>query len=87
MWPIAEFPGSVFEHGGRENFFDFAHGAVKMQIGAVAGDDSGGFLATMLERVEAEIRELRGFFVAEDAEHTTFVVKVVVSESELLRHS
>jgi hypothetical protein len=60
---------------------------MKMQVAAIAGDDSSRFLAAMLQCVEAEIRELRGFFVAEDTEHTTFVVEVIVSESELLRHN
>src|ERR1700675_3050059 len=59
---------------------------MKMQVGAIAGDDSGGFLPAMLQRVEAEIRQLRGFFVSEDAEDTTLVVEVIVSESEFLRH-
>jgi hypothetical protein len=35
----------------------------------------------MLQRVETEIRQLRRFFVPEDAEHTTFVVKTVIGVS------
>src|SRR6202011_5633757 len=34
----------------------------------------------MLQRVEAEIGELRGFGMAEHAEHTTFVVEVIVEK-------
>src|SRR3984957_4044919 len=79
-------PRKRAQYAGRENFFHFAHGTMKMQVAAIAGNDSGRFLAAMLQRVKAEIRELRGFFVAEDAEHTTFVVEVVVSKSELMRH-
>ena len=60
---------------------------MQVQIAAIARDDSGGFLPAMLQRVQAEIGELRRFFVSEDAEHTTFVMETVVSESELLRHS
>jgi hypothetical protein len=60
---------------------------MKMQIAAIAGDDSSRFLAAMLQSVKSEIRQLRSFFVAEDPEHATFVVEMVVSESELLRHS
>jgi hypothetical protein len=41
----------------------------------------------MLQCVEAEIGELGGFVVSEDAEHTTLVVKAIVSESEFLCHS
>src|ERR1700676_2396147 len=40
----------------------------------------------MLQRVQTEISELRGFLVSEDTEDSTFVVEAVVSESELLRH-
>src|SRR6266853_1156676 len=53
---------------------------------AVAGDDSSRFLTAMLQRVQAEVGQLRRLFMAEDAEHTTFVVKMVVGVCELLRH-
>src|SRR5260370_3410775 len=43
------------EHAGLENFFDFAHGAVDVQLFAVARDDAGGFLAAMLQRIQTEI--------------------------------
>ena len=59
---------------------------MKMQIASIAGNYSGGFLPAMLQRVKAKIRQFRGFFVSEDAEHTTLVVEVIVSESEFLRH-
>ena len=82
-----EIAGKICEDRRGEDFFDFAHGAVEMELGAVAGDDAGGFLAAMLERVEAEVGELRGFFVAEDAEDATVVVEVIVFEDgEICRH-
>src|SRR5260370_7182573 len=74
------------EHAGLENFFDFAHGAVDVQLFAVARDDAGGFLAAMLQRIQPEICEVRRFGMAEDAEDTTLVVEVIVGESEFLTH-
>ena len=71
--------GKLGEHAGLlENFFDFAHGAVELQFRAVARDDAGGFLAAMLERVEAEIGEVGRLRMTEDAEDATVVVEVVV---------
>src|SRR3981189_3814673 len=40
----------------------------------------------MLQRIQAEIDEVRGFGVAEDAEYTTLVVKMIVGESKFLTH-
>src|SRR5438876_724474 len=74
------------EHAGLENFLDFPHGAVHVQLFAVAGDDAGGFLAAMLQRVKTEISEVRGFGVTEDAEDTTLVVKMIVGKCEFLAH-
>ena len=70
--------GELCEDAGDENFLDFAHGAVDVEIVAVAGDDPGGLLAAVLQRVETEIGEVGGFGMAEDAEDTTFVVEVIV---------
>src|SRR5258708_6844169 len=74
------------EDAGLENFFDLAHGAVHVQLFAVAGNNAGGFLSAMLQRVKAEIGEVRRLGMAEDAEDTTLVVKMIVCECELLIH-
>src|SRR5207247_7959050 len=68
------------DHARLENFFDFAHGAVSMQIGAVARNDARRFLAAMLQRVKTEISELGCFRMAEHAEDATFVVEVIVEK-------
>jgi hypothetical protein len=70
--------GEFCENAGDEDFLDFTHGAVDVEIVAVARDDAGGFLAAMLERVETEVGEVGGFGMSEDAEDTTFVVEVIV---------
>lgn len=40
---------------------------------AVAGDDSGGFLASMLEGVKSKVRERDGLMVAPNAEQRTMM--------------
>ena len=74
------------ENVGLKNLFDFAHGAVKLEFGAVARDDAGGFLAAVLESVEPKVHEVRGFGMAEDAEDATVVVEVVVENWKNLAH-
>jgi len=59
---------------------------VDVEVGAIAGYDAGGFLAAMLEGVEAEVGEVGGFGMAEDAEDTTFVVEVIVENGSLHFH-
>ena len=80
---MAALPGSFASTRGLKNFFDLAHGLVQVQVVAVAGDDSGGFLAAMLQRVQTEIGEIGGFGMPEDAEHATLVVEMIVGVSEL----
>src|SRR5438128_404019 len=70
--------GKFLQNIGREDFFDFAHGAVGVKFGAVARDDAGRFLAAVLERIEAEIDEFSGFGVAENSNDAAMVVEVVV---------
>jgi hypothetical protein len=78
--------GQLCEHARLKNFFDFAHRAMEMKLIAIAGDDAGGFLAAMLQRIEAEVREISGFRMAEDTEDTTFVVEMVVFVGEINGH-
>ncbi len=74
--------GKLGENAWLKNFLDFAHGAVEIEFRAVARDDAGGFLPAMLQGVEAEIGEIRGFGMAKDAEDATVVVEVVVEDGE-----
>ena len=70
--------GKVRDHFRRENLLHQAHGFVDVELRAVGGSDAGGFLAAMLQRVEAEVRHLGGFGMAEDAEHAAMIVEVIV---------
>ncbi len=71
--------------GGRERRLDAVHRAVEEELLAVARCDAGGLLPAVLERVNAEVRELRGFRVpvdTEDAAHAR-----VLAASIALRHA
>ena len=56
---------------------DMALALFNMKLLAVIGHDSGRFLSAMLERVEAEIGKISGFFVAVYAENGAFIVEFV----------
>ena len=49
---------------------------------AVEGDDAGGFLAAVLEGVQAERGDRRGVGMAEDAEDAAFLAQPVAVEIE-----
>ena len=53
-----------------------------MEALAVEGDDAGGFLAAMLERVQAERGDGGGVGMAENAEHAAFFAQAVAVEVE-----
>ncbi len=81
-----QIAGKIGQDRWRKYFLDFTHRTVEVQFAAIAGDDSSRFLAAMLQRVQAKVGQLRRLFMAEYAEHTTFVVKTVVCVSEFWRH-
>ena len=57
---------------------DEAHRAVREELLAVARDDAGRLLTTVLESVEAQVGEIRSLRVAVDAEDAALIVKMVV---------
>ena len=70
---------------GVEVVADQAHAAFGMKLLAVEGDDAAGFLAAMLERMQAERGQGRRVGVAQDAEDTAFLVEAVVVDIEVVR--
>ena len=56
---------------------DQAEPAFGVKALAVERDDAGGFLAAMLERMQAERRNRRGVGMTEDAEHAAFFAEPV----------
>ena len=66
--------GQAVDHlAPREGVADEAEAALGMEALAVEGDDAGGFLAAMLERVQAERGDGGGVGMAEDAEDAAFL--------------
>ena len=55
-----------------------AEPALGVEVVAVEADDACGFLAAMLQRMEAKRGERRGIWVTEDAEHAAFLVQAVL---------
>ncbi len=55
-----------------------AHAVVLVKFPVVAGDDARAFLPAMLERVKAEVGQLGGVRMAENAEHTTIMFGIIL---------
>ena len=56
--------------------------AMGVELLAVIGDDAGGFLAAMLQGVQAERRQRGRFRMPENAEDAAFLMRVVVVERD-----
>ena len=68
------------EHFGRENFLNEAQAPVEMYVRAVARCNPRRFLSAMLQRVEAQIRELGSFGMPKHPEHAAVIVEMIVFE-------
>ena len=69
----------VFDYVLFEDVGDEAHLAMRDQPPAIRGNDTGGLLAAVLQRVETEVNHVGGFRMSVDSHHRAFVV-------ELIRH-
>jgi hypothetical protein len=73
--------GQALDHfAAGKGIADEAEAAFTVETAAVEGDDAGGFLAAMLERVQPERGDGGGLGVAEDAEHAAFLAERVAFE-------
>jgi hypothetical protein len=63
-----------------ESVANKAKPALAVEPGAVIGDNAGGFLAAMLERVQPKRRDGGGIGVAENAEHAALFAQRVPFE-------
>jgi hypothetical protein len=61
-----------------EHVGDPAHGLFHVEGVAVRGGDARRLLASMLERVQAEVGDVGGLLVIPDAEKPAFIVELVV---------
>ena len=68
----------------RRSVADEAEPALGMEALAVEGDDAGGFLAAMLQGVQAERGDRGGVGMAEDAEDAAFLAQPVAVEIEIV---
>ena len=70
--------GQAIDHlAARKRVADQAQAALGMKTRAVEGDDAGGFLAAVLQRVQAERGDGRGVGVAENTEYAAFFAQPV----------
>ena len=70
--------GQALDHfAAGEGVADEAQAALGMEAGAIVGDDAGGFLAAMLQRVQAERGDGGGIRMAENAEHAAFLAQAI----------
>ena len=56
---------------------DKAHASLRMEAGAVEGDDAGGFLTAVLQGVQAKRSDGGGLRMAEDAENAAFFPETI----------
>ena len=68
------------DHGGAgEVVADEAHAALGVELLTVVGDDAAGFLPAMLQRVQSQRGDGRGFRVPENTEDPAFLAESVVA--------
>ncbi|GCC49131.1 hypothetical protein chiPu_0033490, partial [Chiloscyllium punctatum] len=73
--------GQTIDHlTAGEGVADQAEAAFTVEAAAVERDDAGGFLAAVLQSVQAERGDRGGLGVAEDAEHAAFLAERVAIE-------
>jgi hypothetical protein len=67
--------GQLRERLGGERVLHEPERPVRVERAVMRGDDAGGFLSAVLERVQAEVGEVRCFLAAEDAEDSALVLE------------
>ena len=71
----------AFDHGfGIEAFADMPEAAMGMELAPIEGNDTGRFLAAMLQRMQTEHRVRRGIVGTPNGKYPAFFVELVVSE-------
>src|SRR5690242_2071003 len=62
---------------GAEIVADVPQPAMRVELLAIIGNDAGGLLATMLQRVQTERHQSRRVRMAKDSEHAALFMKVI----------
>ena len=71
---------------GAEIIADMTQSAVRVELPAIIGDDAGGLLAAMLQRMQAERGKRRRIGVAIHPEHAAFVMEMIGVQGIVRRH-
>src|SRR5262245_27673545 len=80
--PDSDRAGQAVNHlAAGEALAHEAHTAVGVETLAVVGDDSGGFLAAMLEGVQSERRNRRRIRVPKHAEYAALLTQTVIIQA------
>src|SRR5215471_21215049 len=69
--------GQTAQNLGSEQVRYSAHAAEVVHFAAVAGSDAGAFLTAMLQRIQAEIRDIGRLGMAIDGDDAAFFVEFV----------
>src|SRR5436309_4718881 len=69
------------QHGSREHIGHEAHRLVVMEFDSVGRDDPGALLPTVLERIEARVRQSGRVLGSPDAEDSAFLVQAIAVRS------
>jgi hypothetical protein len=78
--------GKPREHLRLENFLHQPHAFFEVEFAAVAGHDPSRLLPAMLQGIQAQVGDLRGFAVAEDPAYAAVVVEPVVFDLDHAVH-
>jgi hypothetical protein len=73
---------SIHGRSAGEMVADEAKAALGIEAPAVEGDDAGGFLSAVLQRVQAERGDCGGLGMAENAENAAFLAQTVAARSK-----
>ena len=84
--PIEALPGNLFNTSGLKISSTSPIARCAYRSFPSRRNNSRRFLPAMLQRIQAQIHQLGGFFVPVHPHHATMVVEVIVSECELCHH-
>ena len=70
--------GQLVDLIGGEDVLNQAHSAVDEKLLAVARNDARGFLPSVLQRVQAEIGQIRSLIGPKHTEHAALIMKMIV---------
>ena len=73
-----DLPHHVMQNVPLEHLRDQSHALVHMKLGSIRSDDPRTFLASVLQRIKAIVRQFRGVGMSINAKHTAVMFRVVL---------